>query len=723
VPILIGLALFFLPCASLYKWRELLGNLFVLTLGNIFWTVLATVVLSFSLLVTFRVVLLNGKERFGIQQGLTKDMIPIRNLVTAEALGVPMWLAAIFANGQASNPGLGVRRVAVAIAALVAAHVLGFLVLLLSVWVSPRYHERPENRFPLFGWMGRWLGKAYDKDWCTDGTRQKWGNWAKKLPKAFRAGYFDRRTGLFFPGQWLSLLMLICSFGLYELMGWRHADLSGRFGVPAIGYVVLLLIFLNWVLSIGAFFLDRYRFPLLLALLGLVSASNLTWKSDHFYETRQAGYLPTANPAEILNSALRAVPDHEHPYGRVAVVATAGGGIQAAAWTAQVLTGLQSELQERSGKTPISFAKSIAAISSVSGGAVGTMFFVNQYGRDGQKGFVASGPQLRSIVQMSEAPALDEVAWGLLYPDFTRIVFPYLKLSLQRKLIDRGWALENTWRRRANLTATLGQWRLGVHEGWRPATIFNATIVESGEPLILATTDLQTSTSTGLRRRTFSQLLPGYDLPVVTAARLAASFPYVSPASRALLEQTQLSGLNPDQLRDVRNNSTYHVVDGGYYDNYGIDSLLAWLDEALMQQPPGKVPEILLIQIRSFPSEAKSPPAKTRGWTYQAYAPASALMRVRTTGQLVRDQEAIEIFRRRWAANGVHIRLATFEFAGNDAPLSWKMNPKQIQGISEEWSKRISGPNNQDWTQVECFFLPLQQDCGKLGAPLNKGPW
>ncbi len=91
-------------------------------------------------------------------------------------------------------------------------------------------------------------------------------------------------------------------------------------------------------------------------------------------------------------------------------------------------------------------------------------------------------------------------------------------------------------------------------------------------------------------------------------------------------------------------------------------------------------------------------------------------MRVRTTGQLVRDQEAIEIFRQRWAAKGVHIRLATFEFAGNDAPLSWKMNPKQIQAIDEEWKNRISGENNQDWIQAECFFLPLQQDCKKPAA-------
>jgi hypothetical protein len=164
-------------------------------------------------------------------------------------------------------------------------------------------------------------------------------------------------------------------------------------------------------------------------------------------------------------------------------------------------------------------------------------------------------------------------------------------------------------------------------------------------------------------------------------------------------------------------------VDGGYYDNYGVNSLLAWLEEALVALPAGKVPDILLIQIRSFPSEATGPVGKSRGWFYQTYAPASALMRVRTTAQLMRDQEAIEMFRQRWAKDGIHIRPATFEFPGNDAPLSWKMNAEQIQAIGNEWEKRISGANNQDWIQAECFFLPRQPDCRKAGQSLNKGPW
>ena len=54
------------------------------------------------------------------------------------------------------------------------------------------------------------------------------------------------------------------------------------------------------------------------------------------------------------------------------MVTAAGGGIQAAAWTAQVLTGLD----EIYGKE---FSDSIGVVSSVSGGSVGAMFFLDRW--------------------------------------------------------------------------------------------------------------------------------------------------------------------------------------------------------------------------------------------------------------------------------------------------------------------------------------------------------
>src|SRR5581483_7479218 len=123
-------------------------------------------------------------------------------------------------------------------------------------------------------------------------------------------------------------------------------------------------------------FLDRYRVPVLLPLILLFFLGNHAPQSDHYYSVQHGTALQAVSPEAVLASHASKHLLGRNPNGEVVVVATAGGGIQAAAWTAQVLTGLQAQCQSELG---LDFAGSITAISSVSGGAVGTMFFANQY--------------------------------------------------------------------------------------------------------------------------------------------------------------------------------------------------------------------------------------------------------------------------------------------------------------------------------------------------------
>lgn len=704
VPILMGVTLVALPVISLYCWRELLGNLFVLGSWNIFWTTMATVMLTWSILVVSRVVLLNGQDRFGVRQGLTQDVVSPRALTIAEALTLPMIGSVVFSNGQAEDGQTAALRLGIAVVGILVAHVLGYVALLAAVFFSPRYGTPADKRYPVpFDFMKSWLKWAYEYNWpeCWELRKEKLGAFGRWLPAPFSAGYFDPYTGLLYPGQWLCVMMFAFTWALYLFIGEWGRDI----GVPAICYVLLLLILLNWILSALAFFLDRYKVSLLFLGLLFTLASGLTPQSDHYYSVRSEAPPGAASPASILTAAPRLGPDAEHPRGRVVLVATAGGGIQAAAWTAQVLTGLQSELRQRSPSDAVSFADSIALISSVSGGAVGTLFFANQYGESqDHAGFVASGRVLQTIVENSEKPSLNDVAWTLAYADFWRVFFPYIK-DEQDKLIDRGWALEEGWRESGNIQASLSDWREGVKEGWRPALIFNSTIVETGEPLLLTTTDIQpTGSTSGPNWRTLTDVFPncpGCDVPVVTAVRLAASFPFVTPASRAITQ-----------------GRPFHVVDGGYYDNYGVYSLLEWLREALASTPAKKRPDILIIQIRSFPSEPAAQ-AEDQGWFYQMEAPLKGLMSVRTAGQLLRDRDALQHFADEMtllpaSGSGVpnaQIRLATFEFAGSGAPLSWQMNSAQIQAIPKSWHDRVYGTNNEDWREVNCFFHPGGKDC------------
>jgi hypothetical protein len=79
VPLLIALFLLILfPLAALSLMRQLLQNLFVLSIEGTFWTTALTLILCWSLLLTSRLVLLNG-YRFRLPQVLTIDTMETKS--------------------------------------------------------------------------------------------------------------------------------------------------------------------------------------------------------------------------------------------------------------------------------------------------------------------------------------------------------------------------------------------------------------------------------------------------------------------------------------------------------------------------------------------------------------------------------------------------------------------------------------------------------------------
>jgi hypothetical protein len=202
------------------------------------------------------------------------------------------------------------------------------------------------------------------------------------------------------------------------------------------------------------------------------------------------------------------------------------------------------------------FSDNVTVISSVSGGATGSMFYLSLYDPAIPQHFHSE--RLSGLVELASRPSLDDVAWALVYHDLPRVLF----LGGAR---DRGDALEESWRKRAQVNSKLTEWRSGIAEGWRPVSIFNSTVDETGEPITFSTTGWVPEQNPSARRRDFYEMYPGQDLAVVTAVRLAATFPYVTPAARP----------------DTPTRDSYHMIDGGYYDNYGVYRLLAWLEQGL----------------------------------------------------------------------------------------------------------------------------------------------
>ena len=256
--------------------------------------------------------------------------------------------------------------------------------------------------------------------------------------------------------------------------------------------------------------------------------------------------------------------------------------------------------------------------------------------------------------------------------------------------MGRGRALERAWVFNCKLESAeaktldqpLSSWDAMVAEGEIPAVVMNATITETGERLLFATTKLTAPRDGEAALVDATELLTingeTFDVRAVTAARLSATFPYVTPASRS-------DGPGPQP----------HVVDGGYYDNYGMATLVEWLDEALegvqkLEEAHEEIKSVLVIQIHGAPVNSDMPEhAKNRGWFYQWFAPVKTLLNVRTAGQIAHNNIELELLQQKWSAKDVPIHTVIFEFNNPDAPLSWHLTPAEVADIRSAWKNNM----------------------------------
>ena len=693
VPFLMAVFMWILPFSALRDNSsvvQLLQNLFWLDRQNTFWFTVIAFVLSWSLLITGTLVLLNA-QRFSLPH-VRPEIISRWSLVVVAVVAAPAVLGPFtqYDDFDYDLYELGIRGLLV-MGGILVAYLLMFFALWGAILLAPRgTQDRTATHFPARPRMRSWLLWADQRDflpnWVTTATK-----WVRDhSPPSVWDGYLNPNTGVPWAGHWLAFCFTLATSGLYIGIDiYRRTYLGEASPIPAIAFLLLLLVNVNWVLSFLSFFLDRFRIPLIIPLLILCVVGTRAPSSDHYYGMQHGISIQPIRPEQVISARV----EKNLP---IVLVAAAGGGIQAAAWTAQVLAGLEE--QTRAWRTT-TFASSVALVSSVSGGAVGSMYYLNLFRPESPELFEYE--RLNAIVRTAARSSLDDIGWALVYRDLRRMFFPYLNLSSEEKLLDRGFMLEESWRNRANLRANLSNWRIGVAEGIRPATIFNATIAETGEPLVLATTEMRTGgPGKLLARRSFYDLYPSTDLAVVTAVRLSSTFPYVSPAPRALSTKPE-----------------YHIVDGGYYDSYGLSSLLTWIDEAFTNifREKRSLPPVLIIQIRAFPNEPVPLPTN-KGWFFQSYAPLNALVGVRTTGQLVRGQEELRRFSEKWACCGnAQVSVASFDFQGHNAPLSWSMNPKQQSEIVEQW-KKLMTESNPELRTVRCFFDPKNRECQKQAS-------
>ncbi len=443
--------------------------------------------------------------------------------------------------------------------------------------------------------------------------------------EAFGAGYVDAREA-FLPGHLFVSGLAIVILATYVTIGAHtRGQTSPQF--PGLVFLILLPTVLCWSLSGLTFFADRFKAPVLLPLVAFIAITSNLPGPRHVFEITPFSVREPVTPRDVLTA--RSQP-------AVIVVAASGGGAQAAAWTARVLTGLVEKCRAES----CAAADAIRLVSAASGGSVGATAFLAAY----QNGALPS--RLQPVRDQTVASSQDALWRSLVFEDLYR---PLRLLRLKPDPEDRGLALERMWGTVMHLDgAWLSTWREEARLGDRPGMILNATIEERRQSILLSTAGHVDGTTD------FSAEYNGFDLPIARAARLSATFPVVVPFARDSL------GLRP-----------HRIVDGGYSDQFGLDAATAWLQAALTaDQPAASVKRVLLLEIR-------------------APMPAETALTPRWRDQFERDRRGVALLQERWK-DRVGVSSVALTLCASHAT-QWHVTAHERREIESQWEREANG--------------------------------
>lgn len=556
-------------------------------------------------------------------------------------------------------------------------------------------------------WAERRVSAAWQRAWGVAVAHRR--SWMMRIVEPFVEPVSRILEGFGRKGHAPIVMVAIVAIGAYLALsplfhqGWEGSRVyANRF--PPIFYVFLVAGALIWLTTIVSLIFDRSRIPIGLAVVAWLGVGYALSGSDHFYrivpDEGTMTALPT--PTEVVRAR------HDGAEGDyITVVTASGGGIKAALWTARVLEGLQEDVGPQ-------LTRSIVLLSTNSGGSVGGMYYTDAF----QPAGILPG-RLDQVVEAVGESSLSAVVWGMAYPDLWRVITGGLVPGRWWPTLDRGWAMDRRWEAvrterlgPAPATASggstpsptrsrrLGDWVAGVRAGWRPAHIFNATAVETGASVRFATVALSDPAAgtarepryaPGSEPREFADLYPDADLDVATAARLSASFPWVSPMARPWMDPVDLprvTGANtlPDYAALV-DSAAFHLGDGGYFDNFGVFSALDFLERVDWNALPGDdahaIRRVIVVEIRATPEGEGKPDGG--GFKYSAFGPLLAMNAVRNSSQIGRNDEELELLRREWVGEGLVLCRVVFPLAVA-GPLSWHLTREERARLQDAWN-------------------------------------
>jgi hypothetical protein len=492
--------------------------------------------------------------------------------------------------------------------------------------------------------------------------------------------------------------------GLFRILGMQRT--------PVFLLVVLWLVLTAVVPSIG-----RDDFHDIRRLESGVDPSVSSMGSLEVFRRWERNQQELATPG-AAGQPRRAVP--------LILVASEGGGIKAAMWTALVLDCVLSPdpIVDRCPSHDRSRLPSVFAESGVSGGSVGLVTYT-RYAADPA---LSSEPGDWIGQRLGGDFVSSSIAWQL-YVETPRAWLQFDAGMDRAEVLERAW--EQAWERTApygirdalfgGALASGGPLADGFRALWAnnpdvPLLLLNGFSIQDGCKFVTTPVDGNGVESDSLNcvaahaglevparptdgrpgflsgSRVLSDLLcaPADDVRLSTAALLSARFPYVSPSGRVL------SCPSPETAQRAIN-----VVDGGYGENTGAGSALELWDSIrpLVDQYNGDpthgaciVPALLQIQSGYGPSadvpstsqdELVVPPKGI------VKAPNGFTVWQRNAAQLaVLDPLPFTGSATEPARQGVYALVYPYAHPGTEAPLGWSLSPQAQSDLKAQLSAK-----------------------------------
>jgi hypothetical protein len=650
------------------------------------------------------------QKPFGLPSGFYRNLI--HSDVTKLVLWIPRILGAIVLISSAAGVWrMGSHANGTTQAGGIALCLLGILILYLAIVIS----RRPVSQ------------------WISDRTTN-----SPQISSAFKPN--SKRTRFTRQGMnpiaftvawiWIGLSVLATVWILADPVG------SGRY-FGALSIVPLGLAGICSGLSFIILLSGTYHVPIVPILAILAIISGFTADNHRLYPAVVPSSAPTLPAAASLDEAYSTF-SRDGQQRKLLIVATAGGGIRAAFWTAYALSRFHDELGD-------TFDRALFAISGVSGGSYGAVLYraMTTTGMSPPCSLPASvmtnqisskgTPPYAPCVSAYLAPdGLGPVLASLLLPDFQQRFIPVSVFPDRARALELAW--QDAWRQSApaNHGELLAEPFAGLWKnGPLPILLLNGTSVSTGRRIV--TTNLNLTTRDGATDsvfhdiRSFSAVTPMV-ISATTAITNSARFPYVTP---------------PGTIQAIDGTAVDQVIDGGVFENSGATTALE-LYEYLMRKPESQRPDIGVLQITSdpdLPDTAENcgrleQPADVSGLLPDVLSAPSALFASRAA----RGTAAMDALRARVLARYVDtataegaptttaqarekapyfaIRLAR-DNAQAYAPLGWKLSKAAIDGIQKAWTNGTDGQNGCNTRDISRLTAWLGPETGGRTATIR----